>query len=105
LKDQIAQDLDVFLNPDEFGEEHTIDGQLIVCAVDSSGREQFAAAGDGGIWTAATALYAKTSDLAGLAQGMPKPNNVLTIDGRKYMVISVGDEMGMTRVVMEMAGS
>lgn len=102
--EQLAIDAAVFLNPDEFGEEHVIDGVTIVCVVDDSGTAQFSGA-DGALYLADLTLIARTSDLAAMPHGMPKADRTLTVGEKSYMVLHVADEMGMATVRMQNAGS
>ena len=99
FKDQIAMDVAVFVNPDEFGEERTVDGVRIV-AVFSDGQRDYAGA-DGAFRVDTFVMQARTSDLQSLPQGMPRVGRTLVVDGRSYMVSSVRGEGGMTTVEME----
>jgi hypothetical protein len=105
LRDQIAQDARVFFNLDELGETHTIDGKPVVCVLDSMQADQASGLDTAPVWVERMQLYAKTADLKALPQGMPRANRVLNVDGKQYMVIKPVDEVGITRVDLEVVGS
>lgn len=105
LKEQMAADLDVFLCADEFAEEHDVDGVSMTCVIDASGLEEMAADSSGVAFASVVYLYARTTDLAALHQGSPKVNRLLDVDGDRYLVISVADDEGLTRVGMTIGRS
>lgn len=105
FKDNVAADLGVFLNTDEFAEVCVVDGLPMACVIDRDTGGQFTGVGDGALYATAMTLYAKTADLATLAQGMPKPDRTLTIDDQKYLVLDVADDDGLTAVTLQLVAS
>ena len=99
FKQQMAADLDVFLNASEFADPHVIDGVTIVCLFDTE-RRDFPGA-EGAFSADVPTLQAKTSDLAALPKGLPRIGKLLIVDGEPYRVTSAVDHDGMMTVEME----
>lgn len=93
FKDEIAADLDaVFLNPEEFGEPHRVEGITITCIIDNNKGQQKS---DGSMYDLAEADYtiiAKTADLPARKEA----GSVLNLDGRELTVASWDDQNGLT---------
>lgn len=83
LKDIMADDINnVFLDLDDFGEEHTIEGKKIVCIVDDDTLKLRQGTNDLSVTESTLLLFAKTDDL-------PKrkvSGETLNIDGKLYIV-------------------
>ena len=92
----------VFLNPREFAEEHSINGKKLTLVIQedmlenfnirqsSEGRERRAA----GLYSGGIAVYASAADIHEAFNGThPKPQGMIELDGKKYIVIS-SDKMG-----------
>ena len=98
LKDQIITDLDVYVNPDEFGDAITYtptggDAVTIygIFDADYSAFSPF----DGEVATSEPSVLCKTSDVAAI-----KTNEPMVIEGVTYRINGPGepDGTGMTRV-------
>jgi len=91
LKEQVADDLDVFLNTDEFADEATIGGETVNGIFDNEHTEVLDVSGTHPAFTC------KTSDVSGVSQG-----DTVTINGTGYRVVSIKpDGTGMTTLVLE----
>ena len=101
FKEQIAADLDIFLNPDEFGEYAIVDG-VSMCVVMSQDKRD-ANTIDGIISYDAVIMHAREDDLRRLAKGLPVVNRSLIINGRSYIVTSIKCDMGLASVEMQRA--
>ena len=89
-----------FLDPDVFGEEHTIDGKTMVIVLDDMEnieREKRAQSRMDGIYVRRVLLYVRAEDFGPL----PPHGNVLTLDGKKYMVADTADESGVYSITLE----
>lgn len=95
FKDLVASDIDsVFLNLNEFGEEHTIDGEIVTCIIgedDMLDRQGGAVAAVG---QSIMTIYAKTEEL---------PNrkgygSELMVDGIPYVIDTWEENMGMATI-------
>lgn len=94
FKDMVKADLSsVFFNPKEYGEEHTVEGSVIVCIVDDSmharsGGAEYAVSEDNIL------LYAKCDDLPARRQY----GDSLNLDGRIYIISSWNEAAGMAEI-------
>ena len=91
----ISQDIDLFLNADEIGEVHTIEGKRIKCVLEDATLK----GSDG--WRmlseATVKLYFRTSDLP----RRRTRGETLHIDGVGYEIITWTVEKGMTKVELQ----
>lgn len=95
FKDEIAADLgDVFLNLEEFAEEHQVEGKAIPCIMDSNKGQPKS---DGSMYDLAEAdfvVIAKSADLPARKEA----GSVLNLDGRELTVSSWDEQSGVTVV-------
>lgn len=93
FKAQVAEDrLSVFLDLDEFGEEHSVDREPVVCVIDQM--DQTERAPEAGIAGSGIRIFAKSEDMPPRrGPGMP-----ITVDGKAYMVESWAEEMDVAEV-------
>ena len=95
FKDMVASDIDsVFLNPDELGEEHEVDGRTIICVIDDDGLLDKQGGAVFAVGQSSKTIYAKCEDL---------PNrkgygSELMVDGVPYMVNTWYESFGMATV-------
>lgn len=94
FREMVKVDRDaVFLNPEEFGDPHTIDGRQVMAVVNGlriakSGMSAAALAG------AEVIVFAKNEDLpAPRAEG-----DTLNVDGRMFIVVSWRVDCGMAEI-------
>ena len=102
FKESLEQDLDTFLNMDEFAEEHELNGAPTLCVVQSpTDREIFLQsrdyAGYEGIYGKQTVVHVKKCDLPEL----PPEQQIFNLDGEIYIVGEVIEEMGMVTIVLQ----
>lgn len=92
LKDDIEADINTFFDLEEFAEAHVVDGNAIVCIMDTYRSNAKSDGAEKGLSTADCVLYAKTADLP-----KRKPaGQRLSIDGRDYEVDKWDVEEGVT---------
>ena len=98
FKEQIALDnKQVFLNFDEFGEEHVINGEKMLCIVDNNElidrekryRYNHSLYSDG-IYIKQLLIYVRAADFGSL----PAINRMLTFDKKSYIVTDAINEDG-----------
>jgi hypothetical protein len=111
FKESIESDLDVFLDPDIFGELHNVNGKDIVIVISNHHRsteEAETATTRTGIVKSSgstrkmndrtamedVTIHGKTSDLGNMATVGAK----ISIDGEKYIIRSAKDSMGMSSI-------
>lgn len=95
FKEQIAADLEnVFLLGDEFGELHTVEGEKIICIIDSYRKERDSGGAMYDLATADHVLMANTRDLP------PRKvaGNLLNVDGKELTVEAWDEQDGLTVV-------
>lgn len=103
LKDDIAADIrDVFINLTEFSDWHTLDGVIIACqasqwTTDKSNRQNETYDGLHGDYTT---LYFKTVEYTQKRERLMRKGEWCYFDGKRYDVISVKDEMGVTKLTL-----
>lgn len=104
LKDFIKQDLDTFINMNEFAEIHNIDGVPVKSIIDSDVLQIYSnvkAEQYDGVYRSVLALYVKEDDL----EYRPVRDQHLDIDGTIYIVDECSSEMGILKVVLGVAES
>lgn len=90
----------VFLNPSEFGEEHTVNGKKMVVIIDDNElteRKKRAGQHMDGIYTNQKLLYVAASDF----ETRPTRDSILWFDGERYRVIDVISEDGIYSITVE----
>ena len=96
LKDVIKSDVDLFLNTDEFAEEHKIDGVLIKVVIDAEGLAENQKGTRMAISESTLKFFAKTSDLGKVRL----PGQKISFDNKLYIVDAWDENMGMTSVFL-----
>ena len=95
FKDMVAADINnVFLNLDELGEEHIVDGKPIVCVISEDGLHDMQGGAVYAVGQSTKSLYAKCDDLP-YRRGYGAE---LVVDGIPYMINTWSEEMGMATV-------
>ena len=103
FKDMVAGDIEkVFLNPDEFAEEHNLNGTKCKCilqdvsvAEDLSIDEQMSQSYQG-LYGSRLLVNCKTADLP----EVPVTDQSFHVDGKLYIVESCANDMGMLTIQM-----
>lgn len=99
FKDLVESDLSVFINLDEFAEEHDIDGNVINVVLEDEAiidKDDTQALSE-----SAMVLYGKTEELG----SRKMRGETLYIDDVGYTVNSWLDEMGITKVTLSLPES
>lgn len=97
FKEQVAADLDVFLNLSEFAEQHRIEGRTISVVVDDDQMVKMKNGQILGMVEADVLLYGKSSDFT----REPSPGSMFNLDGKELMVVASGSDMGLTEVALK----
>lgn len=92
----------VFLNDDEFGEYHTLNGKRMLCTVDANevearGKKQFEHSRIDGIFEDNMILYVARKDFG----QQPARGRQLDFDGEKFIVTDSRDEGGMYSITIQ----
>lgn len=94
FQDMVRQDLDVFFNPDEFGEEHTIDGETVTCIVDDQTCRDRKGGAEFAVSQSTVFLFARSGDLPPRRE----PGEELRFDGVPYTIETWDEDMGVSSV-------
>lgn len=95
FKELIAQDLaNVFLDTEEFGEFHDIDGEQITCVLYDTTQQNKA---QEGVYESVTMLFVNASSLS----DRPVPEQHMRIDGDLRLVRKCDENMGMLEITLE----
>lgn len=101
FKDVLKQDVRrVFMNIDEFGEMHDINGQEILVVIDENElieREKRIKRDEGGLHRKQLLFYVAAEDFGSL----PSPGKTLRFDGKQYLITDAEDEGGIYSISLE----
>ncbi len=90
FKDQVKNDIAVFLNQDEFAETHTINGKEVVCVLDLLDQKQLELKGT---TTINASLIMQVGEITA-----PKSNDIMTLDGEVYSVSKVTNSLCLMHI-------
>ena len=103
FKEQVAADVSaVFLNPNEFGERHNLDGTDCICVISGDMTEKRNASLHGGQRTPEglhgdyLTVCVRTDDLL----SVPKQGTNFKVDGKRYTVDTCTEDMGMLTMTL-----
>lgn len=101
FKELLIQDVkNVFLNPAEFGEAHTINGTEMTAIIDGNEqieREKRGAQRMDGVYMNQKLIYVNAADFGPL----PAQGSLFTLDKRKYRVADAISEGGVHSITIE----
>ncbi len=101
FKDVLQQDVKrVFLNIDEFGEMHNINGQDVLVVIDENElieREKRIKRDEGELHRKQLLFYVATEDFGSL----PAPGKTLRFDRKQYLITDAEDEGGIYSISLE----
>ena len=101
FKELVAQDTKkVFLNPDEFGEEHEIDGKMVMVIVDNNEqieRQKRVVSNSDGVFVKEILFYASKESIGNL----PVIGRVMRFDKKSYAVTDAIDENGIYSISLK----
>ncbi len=86
----------VFLNLEEFGERHTLNGVEVQCVIDKDLTQDFGDSKIIGVFTNLLTIYVDYADIIAPVEG-----EILSVDGSLHLVKSVSEEGGMLVIVAE----
>lgn len=96
FKDELLKDIDnIFLNLEDFGETHIIDGKSVVCMLDDDALKMRQGSNDLSVSESSLLLFAKESDLPRKAAG-----DTVTINGRIYIIDDWKVNLGVAEIVL-----
>lgn len=102
FKEELKADIDnVFLNLDDFGEEHTIEGKTLICMFDDEELKERQGTNDLAVSESSIILFAREQDL-------PKrrvAGDNIVIDGKVYVIDDWKINLGMIEAALHRAES
>ena len=97
LKDEIEQDIyNVFLNEEDFGEEHVVNFKKISCMFDDDRLTDRQGSNELAVSDSTALLFAKSSDLP----TRQVSGSQLEIDGKNYVVDDWKENLGMAEIML-----
>lgn len=97
FKDLVQSDVeDVFLNSEEFAEEHVINGDKVRCILDKVINEAHSEDSYVGVFVNQLKIYVRTGDIL-----TPEEGDLIQVDGSNHIVQSVSEEMGVLVIVAD----
>ncbi len=96
FKQMLEADRAVFLNPEEFGEEHTVEGRSITVVIDEAILVESKRAEELGLAQGDIVLFGKSEDLP----DQRSAGQSLNIDGREYIVAEWRVDYGVAKIYL-----
>lgn len=101
FKEIIRADIDnVFINPDEFAADHTVNGKKMPVIIDNNElieRAKSIKSNMDGIYVKTTLIYVKAKDFGSL----PQVGSALNLDGKIFKVTDASNEDGLYSIHLE----
>lgn len=96
FKDQLISDLDIFLNPDEFSDAHSIDGRMLTILVDEDQLKERSKKEFDGISIGEILFFVKKADYG----SRPEEGTPVIFDDRQMYVFNARENMGMYEIIL-----
>lgn len=96
FKELLAKDRDIFLNLDEFGEEHTVESRRLTAVIDEAILVDAKKAEELGMAQGDIVLFGKCEDLP----DRRPTGESLNVNGREYIVAAWREDYGMARIYL-----
>lgn len=96
FKDMVQQDRGIFLNIDEFGEVHRVEGQNITVVIDDNTLRERQGGAEVGVAESSLLLFAYVEDLPPRREA----GESINVDGREYIVNDWSEDMGIAQVAL-----
>jgi hypothetical protein len=95
LKNQMAGDLAdgaVWFDADDFADYHEVNGKRVLCELGATrSRPEKIGRMIGGAWSGSSYIFIRASEFA----RVPRPDEPIVIDGVRFRVINVMDDLGV----------
>jgi hypothetical protein len=97
FKNQVASDIGVFLNENEFADKHVIDDHEVIAIIDESVDVQHPLGYVEGVSLIQKTLYVSVSELG----YRPEEGQWLVLNGQRLIIKHIGDEDGVLVIKLE----
>lgn len=96
FKDMVQRDRSIFLNIDEFGEVHKVEGRNITVVIDDNTLRERQGGAEVGVAESSLLLFAYVEDLPPRREA----GESINVDGREYIVDDWSEDMGIAQVAL-----
>lgn len=96
FKDMIQADRSIFLNIDEFGELHKVEGKNITVIIDDNKLIERQGGAEVGVAESSLLLFAYVEDLPPRREA----GESINVDGREYIVDDWSEDMGVAQIAL-----
>ena len=97
FKEMVAKDVrSTFLNLEEFGEEHRVEGKTITAVIDENALKERQGGQELSVAESSLLLYAAVEDLPARRPA----GEGLNVDGREYIVNDWSEDMGVATIAL-----
>ena len=96
FKDMIQRDRGIFLNIDEFGEVHKVEGKHITVVIDDNRLRERQGGAEVGVAESSLLLFAYSEDLPPRREA----GESINVDGREYIVDDWSEDMGVAQIAL-----
>jgi len=96
FKDMVQKDRGIFLNIDEFGEVHKVEGKLITVVIDDNRLRERQGGAEVGVAESSLLLFAYSEDLPPRREA----GESINVDGREYIVDDWSEDMGVAQIAL-----
>lgn len=97
FKEMVSNDLCMtFLNLEEFGEEHQVEGKTIPAVLDENALKQRQGGQEFGVAESSLQLYAAVEDLPARRPA----GEGINVDGREYIINDWSEDMGIATIAL-----
>lgn len=98
FKNAVEKDVKaVFINPDEFADYHSLNGNQVRCIVDTDVTDAYKGGNIDGVFVNTLTIFVATEDI----EPRPVEGELLELDEKTYFVRKVGFEDGIYSIVVE----
>jgi len=96
FKDMVQKDRGIFLNIDEFGEVHKVEGKQITVVIDDNRLRERQGGAEVGVAESSLLLFAYSEDLPPRREA----GESINVDGREYIVDDWSEDMGVAQIAL-----
>lgn len=96
FKDMVQKDRGIFLNIDEFGEVHKVEGKNITVVIDDNRLRERQGGAEVGVAESSLLLFAYSEDLPPRREA----GESINVDGREYIVDDWSEDMGVAQIAL-----
>lgn len=96
FKDMVQRDRGIFLNIDEFGELHKVEGKQITIVIDDNKLRERQSGAEVGVAESSLLLFAYAEDLPPRREA----GESINVDGREYIVDDWSEDMGVAQIAL-----